>query len=59
MKYAGPVWRCNTESLFSCRFTNNTFVTATDRKATLGLDNFEKTYRVGAENAREINVSQS
>lgn len=37
------------------RFTNNTFVTATDRKATLGLDNYEKTYK--GENGREINVS--
>lgn len=37
------------------RFTNNTFVTATDRKATLGLDNFEKTYRV-SETSRDINV---
>ncbi|KAJ8942284.1 hypothetical protein NQ318_005602 [Aromia moschata] len=26
------------------RFTNNTFITATDRKSTLGLDHFEKTY---------------
>lgn len=42
-------------SLFR-RFTNNTFVTATDRKATLGLDNYEKTYSVG-ETGREINVS--
>lgn len=37
------------------RFLNNTFVTATDRKATLGLDNFEKTYRVG-ESGRETKV---
>ncbi|KAL3280683.1 hypothetical protein HHI36_003920 [Cryptolaemus montrouzieri] len=29
------------------RFTNNTFVTATDRKSTLGLDNFDKIYRIG------------
>ncbi|XP_044268009.1 ras-like GTP-binding protein YPT1 [Tribolium madens] len=28
------------------RFTNNTFVTATDRKSTLGLDHYSKTYRV-------------
>lgn len=28
------------------RFTNNTFVTATDRKSTLGLDNFDKIYRI-------------
>lgn len=26
------------------RFTNNTFVTSTDRKSTLGLDHFDKTY---------------
>ncbi|XP_045471370.1 ras-related protein RabC isoform X1 [Harmonia axyridis] len=29
------------------RFTNNTFVTATDRKSTLGLDNFDKIYHIG------------
>ena len=29
------------------RFTNNTFVTATDRKSTLGLDHYSKTYHVG------------
>lgn len=28
------------------RFTNNTFITATDRKSTLGLDHFDKIYRV-------------
>ncbi|XP_026463963.1 ras-related protein Rab-30 [Ctenocephalides felis] len=28
------------------RFTNNTFVTATDRKSTLGLDHFDKIYTV-------------
>ncbi|KAB0798405.1 hypothetical protein PPYR_09398 [Photinus pyralis] len=33
-------------SLFR-RFTNNTFVTATDRQSTLGLDHFDKTYNVG------------
>ena len=33
-------------SLFR-RFTTNTFVTATDRSVTLGLDNFSKTYDVG------------
>jgi GTPase SAR1 family protein len=32
-------------SLFR-RFTNDTFVTATDRKSTLGLDHYAKTYRV-------------
>lgn len=29
------------------RFTNNTFVTATDRQSTLGLDHFRKIYRIG------------
>lgn len=33
-------------SLFR-RFTNNTFVTATDRQSTLGLDHFDKTYNFG------------
>ncbi|XP_018576932.1 ras-related protein Rab-30 [Anoplophora glabripennis] len=28
------------------RFTNNTFITSTDRKSTLGLDHFDKTYYV-------------
>ncbi|XP_022918725.1 ras-related protein Rab-30 [Onthophagus taurus] len=28
------------------RFTNNTFVTATDRQSTLGLDHFDKVYKV-------------
>nr|XP_023020281.1 ras-related protein Rab-30 isoform X1 [Leptinotarsa decemlineata]XP_023020360.1 ras-related protein Rab-30 isoform X1 [Leptinotarsa decemlineata] len=28
------------------RFTNNTFITTTDRKSTLGLDHFYKTYSV-------------
>lgn len=28
------------------RFTNNTFVTATDRKSTLGLDNFDRIYHL-------------
>lgn len=32
-------------SLFR-RFTNNTFVTSTDRQSTLGLDHFEKIYQV-------------
>ncbi|KAK9888929.1 hypothetical protein WA026_001149 [Henosepilachna vigintioctopunctata] len=34
------------------RFTNNTFVTATDRKSTLGLDNFDKIYRIGDRNIK-------
>ncbi|XP_022222850.1 ras-related protein RABA1c [Drosophila obscura] len=33
-------------SLFR-RFTNNTFVTETDRKSTLGLDNIDREYNVG------------
>lgn len=28
------------------RFTNDTFVTGTDRKSTLGLDHFQKVYQV-------------
>lgn len=28
------------------RFTNNTFVTATDRQSTLGLDHFDRVYQV-------------
>lgn len=28
------------------RFTNNTFVTSTDRQSTLGLDHFDRTYTV-------------
>lgn len=34
------------------RFTNNTFVTATDRQSTLGLDHFDKIYRVGDKNLK-------
>lgn len=33
-------------SLFR-RFTNNTFVTSTDRQSTLGLDHFDKCYKIG------------
>lgn len=33
-------------SLFR-RFANNTFVTATDRQSTLGLDHYDRTYTVG------------
>lgn len=33
-------------SLFR-RYATNTFVTATDRKSTLGLDHYEKVYRTG------------
>lgn len=29
------------------RFANNTFVTATDRQSTLGLDHYDKVYAVG------------
>lgn len=28
------------------RFTNNTFVTATDRQSTLGLDHFDNIYQI-------------
>lgn len=28
------------------RFANNTFVSTTDRKSTLGLDHFYKTYKI-------------
>lgn len=38
-------------SLFR-RFTNNTFVTATDRQSTLGLDHFDKIYKVGDKNLK-------
>lgn len=40
-------------SLFR-RYATNTFVTATDRKSTLGLDHYEKVYRTGD---REVKVS--
>lgn len=39
-------------SLFR-RFTNNTFITSTDRQSTLGLDHFDKSYVVGD---REVKV---
>lgn len=39
-------------SLFR-RYATNTFVTATDRKSTLGLDHYEKVYRTGD---REVKV---
>lgn len=42
-------------SLFR-RFANNTFVTAADRAATMGLDNYDRIYRVG-DHGKEINVS--
>lgn len=29
------------------RFASNTFVTSSDRKSTLGLDHFYKTYKIG------------
>lgn len=38
-------------SLFR-RFTNNTFVTATNRQSTLGLDHFEKVYQVADKNLK-------
>lgn len=40
-------------SLFR-RFTNNTFITNTDRKSTLGLDHIDKDYRV---DDKQIKVS--
>lgn len=39
------------------RFATNSFVAANDRRSTLGLDNFEKTYRIG-DSGREIKVSR-
>lgn len=36
------------------RYATNTFVTAVDRKSTLGLDHFDKTYAV---DGREIKVN--
>lgn len=36
------------------RYTNDTFVTSTDRSSTLGLDHFSKVYTV---NEREIKVA--
>lgn len=41
-------------SLFR-RFTNNTFVTATDRQSTLGLDHYDKVYKVADD--RDIRVT--
>ena len=41
-------------SLFR-RFAMDTFVSASDRKSTLGLDQFEKTYSVGPDQ-RQIKV---
>lgn len=40
-------------SLFR-RFTADTFVTATDRKSTLGLDHYDKVYSVGG--GRDLRV---
>lgn len=40
-------------SLFR-RFTNNTFITSTDRQSTLGLDHFDKSFVVGD---REVKVN--
>lgn len=37
------------------RFTNDTFVTATDRQSTLGLDHFDRVYQVGD---RDLKVSK-
>lgn len=43
-------------SLFR-RYTTNTFVTATDRQSTLGLDHYDREYRVGGKNIRVSNCS--
>lgn len=43
-------------SLFR-RFATNTFVTATDRKSTLGLDHYEKVYSAGSGPNKEVKVS--
>lgn len=42
-------------SLFR-RYTNNTFVTASDRQSTLGLDHYDKEYSVAG---RQIRVSSN
>lgn len=42
-------------SLFR-RFTNNTFVTATDRQSTLGLDHFHKIYTVADRDIKVISL---
>lgn len=39
------------------RFTNNTFVTATDRQSTLGLDHFDKIYSVGDKTLKVNNIA--
>jgi GTPase SAR1 family protein len=41
-------------SLFR-RYATNSFVTATDRQSTLGLDHYDKEYKVGG---KEIRVSR-
>lgn len=38
------------------RYTNNSFITSTDRQSTLGLDHFDKSYEV---RDREIKVKNS
>lgn len=38
-------------SLFR-RFASNTFVTATDRQSTLGLDHYDKIYTVGSKDIK-------
>lgn len=43
-------------SLFR-RYANDTFVTATDRQSTLGLDHFDKTYKV-RERELKVNIIQ-
>lgn len=37
------------------RFTNDTFITATDRQSTLGLDHFDRVYQVAD---RDLKVSR-
>lgn len=44
-------------SLFR-RFANNTFVTATDRKSTLGLDQFKKMYYAYGKNVKVSNFNK-
>lgn len=38
------------------RFTNNTFVTGTDRQSTLGLDHFDRTYTVDNKELKVLSV---
>lgn len=38
------------------RYTNDTFVTSTDRRSTLGLDHFSKTFTANDREMKVINV---